>query len=134
MEDVNSGAGVDDVDGVAGVDNVGRDAGRDGWSRPCVLCRSGTVAPMQRHAVSKEQWLRCRGSADHVDADIEGVEDVDDAERRGVEGGRFIFVFRPEYDYLLLSLNNSLASTFRIPPLAGQKIEKCECWRATGFR
>ena len=41
---------------------------------------------MQRHAVSKEPWLRCRGSEDHVDADIKGVEDFDDAERRGVKG------------------------------------------------
>ena len=50
------------------------------------VARSGTVAPMQRYAVSKEQWLRCRGSEDHADADTEGVEDVDDAERRGVKG------------------------------------------------
>ena len=41
---------------------------------------------MQRNAASKEQWLRCRGSEDNVDADIEGVEGIDDAERRGVEG------------------------------------------------
>ena len=41
---------------------------------------------MQRYAASKEQWLRCRGSENHVNADIEGVEDVDDAERRGVGG------------------------------------------------
>jgi len=85
LEDVDVGADVEDADGVAGVDNVGREAGRDGWSRPCLLCRSGTVAPMQRCAASMEQWLRCRGSEDHVNADIEGVEDVDDAERRGVE-------------------------------------------------
>ena len=32
--------------------------------------------------VSKEQRLRCRGGDQ---ADIEGVEDLDDAERRGVE-------------------------------------------------
>jgi len=32
----------------------------------------------------KEQWLRCRGSEDHAYADVEGVEDKDDAERRGV--------------------------------------------------
>ena len=41
---------------------------------------------MQRYAVSKEQWLRCRGSEGNVDADTEGVEDFDDAERRGLKG------------------------------------------------
>ena len=41
---------------------------------------------MQRYAVLKEQWLRCRGSEGHVDAYIEGAGDVDDAERHGVEG------------------------------------------------
>ena len=44
----------------------------------------GAVARMQRFVASKEQWLRCRGGEGH--ADIEGVEDVDDAKRRGVEG------------------------------------------------
>ena len=42
-----------------------------------------TVAPMQTYMVPKEQWLRCRGGEDQ--ADIEGVEDVDDNEKRGVE-------------------------------------------------
>ena len=50
LEDVDGGAGVDDVSVVACVDYAGRDAGRDGRSRPCVLCRSGTVAPIKRHA------------------------------------------------------------------------------------
>ena len=86
LEDVDGGTDVDDAGGSAGVDDAGRDAGRDRRSRLCILCRSGTVAPMQRYAASKEQWLRCRGSEDHVDADIEGVEDVDDTERRGVGG------------------------------------------------
>ena len=37
---------------------------------------AGTVAPMQRYVVSKEQWLRCQGGEGH--SDIESVEDVDD--------------------------------------------------------
>ena len=57
LEDVDSGAGVGDVDGVVGVEDVRRGAGREGRSRPCVLCRSGTVAPMQRHEAPKEQGL-----------------------------------------------------------------------------
>jgi len=36
--------------------------GRDG-----VGLGAGTVAPMQRSLVSKEQWLRCRGGGDHAD-------------------------------------------------------------------
>ena len=32
--------------------------------------------------MSKEQWLRCRGG---LGADIEGVENVDDTERRRIE-------------------------------------------------
>ena len=47
VEDADGGAGVDGLGRVAGVNSAGRDAGRDGRSRPCVLCRSGTVAPMQ---------------------------------------------------------------------------------------
>ena len=36
-----------------------------GWSG--VGLGAGTVAPMQRYVVSKEQWLRCRGVEDHID-------------------------------------------------------------------
>jgi len=39
---------------------------------------AGTVAPMQRYVVSKEQQLRSKGDEGHYDADIESVEDVDD--------------------------------------------------------
>jgi len=38
---------------------------------------------MQRYVARKGQWRRCRGGSG---ADIEGVEDTDDAERSGVEG------------------------------------------------
>jgi len=58
--------------------------GLSGVGRDGVGLGVGTVAPMQRYVVSKEQWLRCQGGEGH--SDIEGVEDVNDTERRGVEG------------------------------------------------
>ena len=55
----------------------------DGGAVAAVPGLSGACPPVQRYVVSKEQQLQCRGGGD--EADIEGVEDVDDAERRGVE-------------------------------------------------
>ena len=44
----------------------------------------GTVVPMQRYMVSKEQCLRCRGGEGQ--AETEGVEDTGDARCRKAQG------------------------------------------------
>jgi len=54
------------------------------WGGAAWALGVGTVVPMQRYMVSKEQCLRCRGGEGQ--AETEGVEDTGDARCRKAQG------------------------------------------------